>query len=152
MKKGFTLIELLVVVLIIGILAAIALPQYTKAVEKSRAAEAQLMLKSISDAASRYYLQHSTYDGLTWEALDIDINNGTGAIYTKTAYYEYGFSDTGNQFWYSAERIDSAGNPIEGNGKGLILLFVDEDGKNNSKDCYSGGYDQSGKLCASLGF
>ena len=61
MKKAFTLIELLVVVLIIGILAAIALPQYQKAVERSQSAQAITMLRSVYQAAEEYYLANGTW-------------------------------------------------------------------------------------------
>ncbi|WP_428897860.1 prepilin-type N-terminal cleavage/methylation domain-containing protein [Parelusimicrobium proximum] len=76
MKKGFTLIELLVVVLIIAILAAVALPQYTKAVEKSRATQALIMLRALRDAQVRYQLQNDSFTK-NFSELDVSIPNAT---------------------------------------------------------------------------
>ena len=71
-KCGFTLIELLVVVLIIGILAAVALPQYQVAVAKARFMQAIVALDALKKAEEMYYLANGEYTK-NWDDLDLDI-------------------------------------------------------------------------------
>ena len=78
--KGFTLIELLVVVLIIGILSSVALPQYTKAVEKSRATEAWSTLKSIYAANSVYIMGGNPNGANSWADLDLSFTDENGQV------------------------------------------------------------------------
>lgn len=69
---GFTLVELLVVVLIIGILAAIVVPQYQKAVAKTKTSAAISQLVQIMQAQERFFMATGRYS-LDLEELDITV-------------------------------------------------------------------------------
>ena len=97
-QEGFTLIELLVVVLIIGILAAVALPQYQAAVEKARASEALTMLKNAHNAYEVAIMENGVMTGLPDPKDIVAWSNGTwnehGDFFcTKNFLYAFEFPD-----------------------------------------------------------
>lgn len=79
-KQGFTLIELLVVVLIIGVLAAMALPQYRVAVGMSRASTMYAFMRGVDQAQQAFYMANNRY-ATTFDSLSVGIPPG----FTKTS-------------------------------------------------------------------
>lgn len=107
-KKGFTLIELLVAVLIIGILAAIALPQYQRVKEKSIMAKAVTVVKTIADAQQRFYMINNRYANCTeLDSIDIDLGGSDDCVYLGSHYC---ICRQANNFLYMTS--NAAGNAI----------------------------------------
>lgn len=84
-NAGFTLIELLVVVLIIAVLAAVALPQYQKAVYKSRMTEGFLVMRSLVQAEQAYYMANGVYTE-NFEDLDVTYHPSSHFQITWTSW------------------------------------------------------------------
>ena len=134
-KKGFTLIELLVVVLIIGILAAIAMPQYQKAVNKAKMAEVKIFMGNARRALEIYVLGNGMpqigeerIDLLQQEVLDVSLKNGLicreGQNYCEGKNFNYQIECNSNECWASAF-IDEIGG-----GNYLLLKIGTSDGQN----------------------
>ena len=91
LKKGFTLIELMIVVAIIGILAALAIPNFIRFQARSKQSEAKANLKSLFTAERSYYQEHDTY---------------------STCIKKIGFSpERGNRYHYVVNVADRVDDP-----------------------------------------
>jgi len=151
-KQAFTLIELLVVVLIIGILAAVALPQYQRAVEKSRATQAFTIVKSLAEAQERYFLANGEY-ATSFDSFDIEIP-GTDAIYNgyarkKTDYFDFGLNTASSRpFIAMAQRWEKGKVHVDGKGHYAFVKLA------NDSNIYcilsSGGLGDPWQICKTL--
>lgn len=138
-KQGFTLIELLVVVLIIGILSSVALPQYMKAVEKSRAAEAWQTLKAINDAEKIKNMEEDT-NGLAYPVSDLALSfiDKNGASVTGSDWEGQNF-----RYWVGGQTSSAVRTGNE------YTLALSASGK---RTCWDGNNPSAKGNCKKLGF
>ena len=101
-EKGFTLIELMIVIAIIGILAAIAIPQFSKYRQRSYNAAAADDLRNASTAQEAYYVDEDMYSGTLAnitgpiyglymsDKVSIDVKNATVTTYQMVSWHSSG--------------------------------------------------------------
>ena len=125
-RKGFTLLEVLIVVIMIGILASIALPQYASTIEKARSAEAIINIYSIKVMLDAYWYDHGL--DLTGATLPVDgsqgtltLNNPNAVENTDYTYTVSGLSGPGQERAYIITATRTVGE------QNYTLWWVQED-------------------------
>lgn len=119
--QGFTLVEILIVVVILGILAAIVIPQFTSASETAKASSLQSQLQTIRSQIELYQVQHNgdypaltaATDGTAWNALTTATDVDGGTVSTgETSYGPYLQKAPTNSFEDSSEIVLSTGGTL----------------------------------------
>ena len=144
-NKAFTLIELLVVVLIIGILAAIAVPQYQLAVAKSRAMTVINVLRAIKNAQELYYLTNDKYS-TNFAELDIVLPGGNIKEQTETSV-EY---EDGSKYLFQKD-LSVYGYPKGVNQEIALEWYYDHTSMNGKLSCMENPATTKFAVCKLLG-
>lgn len=97
-QQGFTLIEVMIVVLIIGILAAIAYPNYSEYVKRGNRSEGQAFLNDVSARQERYFSQNNAYITNDSDVAKLALKNGNKS---ETGKYELALSKVDNDGGYT---------------------------------------------------
>lgn len=125
-EKGFTLIELMIVVAIIGILAAIAIPQFGEYRTKAYNSAAQTDLKAFQLAAEDFYNDYGTYpNAISASTGSINLTDGTNtttaAVVTSDDVYIRSSAGTGNLTYAASAQHNSGNKKYTGDSDGGSL-------------------------------
>lgn len=170
MNKGFTLIELLVVVIIIGILTAVAMPEYTKAIDETKTTLAMAFLREVKKADNLHYMKNGKYARF-FSSLDIDVSKacpelreipryGTASLagcqnyFAITLYSGAGVATGDINLLFCPDVTGGDQDTLYSNCSSNSVAVYRTNAKSNSYTCNAvvrnGAYDKRGKFICNL--